>query len=71
MRRRLLKQARLLAERNVDPPPAEDGSVYRVRFAETTISTTEELDDCSPPAPLRARRPSAGRSRRKAGTWPD
>ena len=44
MRRRLLKQARLLAERNVDPPPAEDGSVYRVRFAETTISTNEELD---------------------------
>ena len=42
MRRRLLRSSRALAD-GVEPAAARDGSLYRVRFAETLVPAEEEL----------------------------
>ena len=44
MRRRLLRQARALADGADAPLASRDGSVYRVRFADALVHEGEELD---------------------------
>ena len=44
MRRRLIRQARALADGADAPLASRDGSVYRVRFADTLVHEGEELD---------------------------